>query len=211
LQLAFSHFLIFSSSKLLSIKASQPSLFTIQALTPLTYGVDEIIGCGGDWGSGVWYRDVANGTWHQPFNGNPPDGPIAVGDVTGDGKADIVSCWSNGLWYQNGATSVWTKLPGTAPDRLTAGDVTGDGRFEIIGTWSNGIWYFDVAASNWTKMSASSPTGYIAAGDFTGDGKADVASIWDSGLWYQDGVTLKWTKVSNSPPGMLAAGDVTGK
>ena len=82
-------------------------------------GVDEIIGCGGAWGKGVWYRDVANGTWHNPWSGPPdaavagnfppndtPDGPIAAGDVTGDGKADMISCWDSGLWYQDGATFV---------------------------------------------------------------------------------------------------------
>ena len=55
-----------------------------------------------------------------------PSGDIAAGDFTGDGKADVASCWSSGLWYQNGATLGWTKLYGIAPYQLTAGDVTGD-------------------------------------------------------------------------------------
>ena len=80
-----------------------------------------------------------------------PTGDIAAGDFTGDGKADVASCWSNGLWYQDGATLDWTKVSGTAPIAVTAGDVTGDGRDEIIGTWSNGIWYWDVATSKWTR------------------------------------------------------------
>ena len=39
-----------------------------------------------------------------------PSGPIAVGDVTGDERADVVSCWASGLWYQNGSTLGWTKV-----------------------------------------------------------------------------------------------------
>jgi len=56
----------------------------------------------------------------------PPDGDqIAAGDFTGDGKADVASIWSGKLYYQDGATLKWTRVPGTAPDSLTAGDVTG--------------------------------------------------------------------------------------
>ena len=187
-------------------------------------GVDEIIGCGGAWGKGVWYRDVANGTWHHPWSGPPvgamegddplndtPDGPIAAGDVTGDGKADMVSCWNSGLWYQDGDTLSWTKVSvSTAPYKVTCGDVTGDGQAEIISTWKSGIWYRDVAASKWTKMWHNVPSGDIAAGDFTGDGKADVASCWKSGLWYQDGASLGWTKVTSTAPYTVAAGNITG-
>ena len=55
-----------------------------------------------------------------------PTGDIAAGDFTGDGKADVVSCWPNGLRYQDGATLGWTKISDSAPVSLTAGDVTGD-------------------------------------------------------------------------------------
>jgi hypothetical protein len=55
-----------------------------------------------------------------------PTGYIAAGDLTGDGKADVASCWDNGLWYQDGATLGWTKVSDSAPVSLTAGDVTGD-------------------------------------------------------------------------------------
>jgi hypothetical protein len=159
--------------------------------------------------SGIGYWDVAASEWTQ-MTASTPIGDIAAGDFTGDGKADVASCWGSGLWYQDGATLSWIKVSGSAPNSLTAGDVTGDGQAEIIGTWSSGVWYWDVAASIWTQMTVFTPTGDIAAGDFTGEGRADVASIWDNGLWYQDGATLDWTKVSNTAPTQLTAGDVTG-
>ena len=167
----------------------------------------------GTWSSGIWYYNVGNSTWTKMYSSSSvPSGPIAVGDVTGDGKADVISCWPSGLWYQNGATLGWTKVCDPAPDKVAAGDITGDGRAEIIGTWSNGIWYYNVATSTWTKMYSSSsvPSGPIAVGDVTGDGKADVISCWPSGLWYQNGATLGWTKVCDPAPDKVAAGDITG-
>ncbi len=182
----------------------------VTSLNPALGAADfaEIIGT---WSSGIWYWDVAASTWTQ-MTSYTTTGDIAAGDFTGDGKADVASCWDNdGLWYQDGDTLGWTKIDNLPPYRVTAGDVTGDGRFEIIGTWDNGIRYWDVAASTWTQMTSYTTTGDIAAGDFTGDGKADVASCWGSdGLWYQDGDTLGWTKIDNLPPYRVTAGDVTG-
>ena len=170
------------------------------------YGQDEIIGT---WGSGIWYYNVANSTWTEMYS-YVPSGPIAAGDVTGDGKADLISCWASGLWYQNGATLGWTNVYSTAPSKVAASDITGDGRAEIIGTWNDGIWYWNPATSLWTKMYSYVPSGPIAAGDVTGDGRADVISCWASGIWYQDGATLGWTRVSSVAPSKVAVGDITG-
>ena len=61
------------------------------------------------------------------MNSGVPSGDIAAGDFTGDGIADVASCWEDyGLWYQDGATLDWTEVWKTAPYTVTAGDVTGD-------------------------------------------------------------------------------------
>ena len=144
--------------------------------------------------------------------GSTPNGAIAIGDTTIDGKEDMISLWSSGLWYQNAASLGWTRVYSIAPYRVTAGDLNGDGRAEIIGTWVNGIFYFYWTGSswNWKLMYAYIPSGEIAAGDFNGNGRAEVASCWGSGLWYQNGTTLGWTKVWRTAPKQLAAGDITG-
>ena len=85
-------------------------------------GPAEIIGT---WSSGIRYYNVAASNWTKMYE-YVPSGPIAVGDVTGDGKADVISCWPSGLWYQNGATLGWTKVYYIAPDKVAAGDITGD-------------------------------------------------------------------------------------
>jgi hypothetical protein len=169
-------------------------------------GRDEIIGT---WTTGIWYWNPATSLWTKMYS-SVPSGPIAAGDITGDGKADVVSCWPSGLWYQDGATLGWTKVYSVTPSTVAVGDITGDGRAEIIGTWVTGIWYWNPATSLWTKMYSSVPSGPIAAGDVTGDGRADVVSCWPSGLWYQDGATLGWTKVWSTAPSKIAVGNITG-
>ena len=175
-------------------------------LTTNPHGRAEIIGT---W-NGIWYWNLANSTWTQTY-AYVPNGPIAAGDVNGDGKADIVASWTNsGLWWQNGATWGWNKVYDTPPGRLAVADITGDGWAEIIGTWGNGIWYWNVHYPGWTHMYAGVPSGPIAAGDINGDGYADVASIWQSGLWWQNGATLGWNFVYKPSPGKLAVADITG-
>jgi hypothetical protein len=87
--------------------------------------MDEIIGCGGARGSGIWYWDAAESEWAQ-MTSETTTGDIAAGDFTGDGKADVAFVWSDGLWYQDGATLAWTKINSSPPFRVTAGDVTGN-------------------------------------------------------------------------------------
>ena len=146
----------------------------------------EIVGA---WSSGIWYWNPTTSGWTK-MNNDIPSGPMAAGDITGDGRADVASVWPSGLWYQNGATLGWTKVYSMAPSQIAVGDISGDGRTEIVGAWSTGIWYWNPAISGWTKMNNDIPSGPMAAGDITGDGRADVASVWPSGLWYQNGATL---------------------
>ena len=172
----------------------------------------ELMGAGGVWG-GIWYHNFAQQLWYNPYTITPniTGVPIAVGDVNGDGKADMVSSWTSGLWWQNGATWGWNKVYSISPLKLACADITGDGKAEIIGAggW-NGIWYLNPATNGWTQMYPSNPDYGIGAGDINGDGHADVASSWASGLWYQNGANLAWTKVYNLPPQKVAVGDVTG-
>jgi len=172
-------------------------------MTTIPHGRAEIIGT---W-NGIWYRNLANDSWTQTYTG-VPNGAISAGDVTADGRDDIVTCWNSGLWYQSGATLGWTQVWPSAPGKVAAGDITGDGRAEIIGTW-NGIWYRNLVGG-WTQTYAGVPNGPIAAGDVTGDGRADIVSCWASGLWSQNGATLGWTQVWPSAPTKLAVADITG-
>jgi len=174
---------------------------------------EEIIGT---WDDGTYYLYRDGSSWSRARLGNKPDGEspsgdIEADDITGDGKADVASCWNNGLRYQNGSNLVYRNVYGDPPHRVTVGDITGDGRAEIVGTWSSGVWFRNEAASSWTRLTSWVTTGDISAGDITGDGRADVASCWPGyGLYYQNGSTLGWYRITTYIPYNVAVGDMTG-
>ena len=94
---------------------------------------------------------------------------VAVGDITGDGRAEIIGAFSSGIWYWNPATSGWTQMYNSVPSGpIAAGDVTGDGRADVVSVWPSGLWYQDGATLGWTKVYSVAPS-KIAVGDITGN------------------------------------------
>jgi hypothetical protein len=94
---------------------------------------------------------------------------VTAGDVTGDGRAEIIGTWSSGIWYWDVAAAEWTKMTASNPTgEIAAGDFTGDGMADVASCWSNGLWYQNGATLDWTKVSNTAPT-QVTAGDVTGD------------------------------------------
>ncbi|XVV08822.1 FG-GAP repeat domain-containing protein [Actinoplanes sp. CA-131856] len=157
------------------------------------------------WGGGAWVRlRQADGTYgaaavyQPPFDGNYPraGAGAAVGDVTGDGRADLVLSMSGNrpdaeiavfAQQSGGLNPVPTAYPAyDSPAGLAIGDLTGDGRGDLA-----------VAHANWLAVSVQlqQPTGLLgpyaantvdnpgwqtdalAIGDVTGDGKPDIVSV----------------------------------
>ena len=82
----------------------------------------------GTWSSGIWYWDATASSSNPWTLMTTLTGAvdIAAGDFNADGIADVASSWTSGLWYQDGASLAWTKVTGSAPEKVTAGDITGD-------------------------------------------------------------------------------------
>lgn len=133
--------------------------------------------------------------------------PRLMGDVNGDGKADIIGfhddgvlvAFSTGTSFQAPITAVasygrnvggWTQ-----ENPRTVGDVNGDGKVDIVGfgqdgvyvSFSNGTGFqtpvftiasYAVNAGNW---SATSHPRQVA--DVTGDGKADIVGFGQDGIY----------------------------
>jgi hypothetical protein len=123
---------------------------------------------------------------------------VALGDVTGDGKADIVATESSGSYYtymlgtSSGTNFGWstTNLVNYwTPYHMALGDVNNDGKADIVSVEADnnnpgGGYYhyqFGIRGSSsfgWTTaMTAVVPQQRMAVGDVTGDGKDDVVSI----------------------------------
>ena len=93
---------------------------------------------------------------------------VTAGDVTGDGRDEIIGTWSSGIWYRDVAASRWTKMTSSVTDGdIAAGDFTGDGKADVASIWPSGLYYQDGDTLAWTKI----PDGTldrVTAGDVTG-------------------------------------------
>ncbi|MFD0783982.1 FG-GAP repeat domain-containing protein [Micromonospora azadirachtae] len=187
-------------------------------------GYADIIGTKED-GTLWYYGNNRNAHPDRPYGSGSQIGTgwgnvnrLMLGDVTGDGYADIVATKVDGtLWYfGNNRNSDPSKPYGVGRqigsgwsgfNKLSVGDVTGDGYVDIIGTKTDGtLWYY---GNNWNADSAtpygagsqigSGWSGFdrLALGDVSGDGLADiVATKPDGSLWY-------YGNIRNSDPSKL--------
>lgn len=136
--------------------------------------------------------------------------PRKMGDVNGDGKADIIGFGTEGVYYslstgtsfntpvfastEYGTSSTWINF-NTFPREVA--DVNGDGKADIIGFGASGVYVsFStgagfttpafVLASYGTSTSAGGWSSYNTyprkMGDVNGDGKADIVGFGASGV-----------------------------
>ncbi|QKG23249.1 FG-GAP-like repeat-containing protein [Actinomadura verrucosospora] len=158
-----------------------------------------------------------------------------IGDLTGDGKADLVAVQkSDGtLWlYPGGTNALGTRIKiGTGgwngmKDLTSIPDLTGDGKPDLIATkTSDGtLWVYPgkskalgsrikIGNSGWNGM-----TKLVGVNDITGDGKADLIAvrISEGTLWVYPGKSKALgtrTKLGSGWGGIRSltyTGDVTG-
>ncbi len=177
-------------------------------------GKADIVGFGND---GV-YLSLSTGTSFQPPAFTIPnyglnagvwtiDNPRLLGDVNGDGKADIVGFGNDGVYlslstgtsFQPSAftipnygmnTGIWT-----AEQPRLLGDVNGDGKADIVGFANDGVY---LSLSTGTSFQAPELTiqsytlntgGWTTAnnprllGDVNGDKKADIVGFANNGVY----------------------------
>ncbi len=132
--------------------------------------------------------------WHSPVSAGPTgSGPwsVAIGDLSGDGRADIVTAnVSSGdvtVLAQNNdgsfaASTAGSTGAGSHPDSVAIGDLNGDGRPDIavansglhtvtVLTQGSGGSYTASTAGN----TGSTPSS-VVIGDLNGDGRPDLAT-----------------------------------
>jgi DNA/RNA endonuclease G (NUC1) len=159
---------------------------------------------------------------------NVANGPFTRGDISGDGKADIVLQAGGpvAVWKMNGATitsGTTVNDPGPAwTVRTAATDFDMDGRADIVlkNTTTGEVALWKVNDSSTVGAVISSPGIAwvpVGSGDFNGDGKGDLilqnSSTNQIAEWQMDGATiLAGAVISNpaSPWKVIATGDFNG-
>jgi hypothetical protein len=181
---------------------------------------DGIADVASNWGElGLWWQDGTTsvlGTppvWEQldPV----PAYSLTAGDVTGDGRVELIGTWDNGIWYYDFVATTWTQMTAdvTTGD-IAAGDFNGDGIADVASNWGElGLWWQDGTTSVlgtppvWDQLDPM-PAYSLTAGDITGDGRVELIGTWDNGIWYYDFVAEEWIQMTaDVTTGDIAAGD----
>jgi hypothetical protein len=124
------------------------------------------------------------------------DQRLAAGDVTGDGRPDLLASDTGGdrvVVYRGGTgfgSSPQPSPPVTGASNLAVGDLNADGRAEIVTGSSGGSSALTLLEGSSTGAttslgtigSGSTPTEALATGDFDGDGRDDIAAATDDYL-----------------------------
>ena len=166
------------------------------------------------WQSSLWYQNGDTLGWEKEYSPCPVR--LTAGDVSGDGRAEIIGIWDSGIYNWNPATDSWTELTSwvTTGD-MAAGDITGDGKADVASCWlgyknTYGLYYQNGATRAWQRITTYIPYN-VAVGDITGDGNAEVIGTFASGIWYWNPITNRWTRMTSWVTTKdIAAGDITG-
>ena len=147
-------------------------------------GTDEVVGRGPNgvqswsYSEGTWTRVDQDGVMSDPdWEQLSYSDTLRVGDVTGDGAADLVArtqadglvvlTLSGGVWEQGPYQGAWTDDGGTTntwndPSWYTTiglADLDGDGAEDIYGRTQYGVDAWSYAGSTWTHLTATPTAG----------------------------------------------------
>jgi hypothetical protein len=166
--------------------------------------------------TGQWWLSASNGTafatnlWARWAGDSPSLSWVdaQVGDLNGDGKADLIARWKQtGQWWASlsggttaASTALWAQW---APDSsglswvdVRLGDLNGDGKADLVARIKQtGQWWASLSAgataagttmwAQWAPDSAGLSWVDIQLADFNGDGKADLAArLLQNGQWW---------------------------
>jgi len=151
------------------------------------------------------------GAWISVSSNSP--GALAVADINGDHKSEILGLWGSDLWsfsYSSGVPN-WQLLfsMSGSPDQIAAGDMDGDGKADLVATFSavSGLWAKYSSTGAWKRL-ATAPDQFVC-GDLNGDGKSDIVGLWGPDIYAYDTASATWSFIA-SGASQIAAGDLDG-
>ncbi len=165
--------------------------------------------------------------WHlSETQANPPlliRGPLASGDVDGDGLSELFGASGYGVFRVSGTGElVYMRNTGDDyPGGVALADTDEDGKVEVYAAsrYDNFLWRFDAASGEpaWkaplnAPVDVYSATG-LAVGDISGDGRDEIVLGDTAGYVYAFSCTgaLLWTfQTHDKVHSAITLGDVTG-
>jgi hypothetical protein len=175
---------------------------------------------------------VSDGTYGAPvpvsFPGNVC-GRIAIGDVTGDGRSDLVfaDCGASAMVVLPGLGggtfgSAGVTATGSASSQFAAGDFDGDGRADVAcARYGHPVSLLHGNADGTFRIGASVPMGSgpdaVRVADFDRDGDLDLAALVDGSIAVVLGVgdgtfqpATLWDPLVDPSTESLVVGDIDG-
>lgn len=158
--------------------------------------------------AGIFVLESSTGKWKN-VSANAPSALaplwITAGDLTNDGRDDIICTWSDkGTYFRDSLTEKWERITSPAM-QLAAGNIGGQ-REDLSGVWSDGLWVRYSVDGSWQKIDPTMPV-CMAAGDMSGDNRADIVGSYTTGTWYRNSATKSWIKIT-SMAAQLTVGDI---
>ncbi len=147
-----------------------------------------------------WMTDALTTIWQGPTTEGAGAVDWQIGDINGDGKAEIVQLWNNagrlGVlvygWVNGGIAELWGTSDvgqGSGAVGWLIGDVNGDGRQEITQLWNNagklGTIVYGWSGNAMTTIASgtmAAGSGAVAwqSGDLEGDGRDEIVQLWNN-------------------------------
>jgi len=150
----------------------------------------------------LWHNDA----WKQITN--QQIGLLTMGDINGDGLADLVFTNENRLivCYAHDLSNETVLV---TPDILSIaiGDRNHDGRDDIWISASIGVYCWDAVSHQWTRIIDSSAK-KISCGDFDGDNIDDLVGCFSSGIFYQQSSNGSWIKIQVADSDLSSLNDL---